>query len=132
MTKHTIFNAFCYELAMRAAEQWPLLRLQLWFIALTDWCRPDWSEWKTQQTIEQVDEQVVALTEIWEKDEWKAKANALAAEAQELFPGATVTPLPNAIVPSVMIVTGAPESASEGVKALGGELRITYAPNGLK
>jgi hypothetical protein len=132
MTKHTIFNAFCYELAMRAAEKWPLLRLQLWFIALIDWCRPDWSEWKTQQTIEQVDEQVVALTETWETDEREVKASALAAEAQELFPDATVTPLPNAIVPSVMIVTEAPESASEGVRALGGELRITYAPNGLK
>jgi hypothetical protein len=59
-------------------------------------------------------------------------ADSLAAEAQELFPEATVTPLPNAIVPSVMIATEAPEGASDGVRALGGELRITYAPNGLK
>ena len=93
---------------------------------------PFWEMWQIKVTMEDVDQQVEIIADQWEADEREDKANALAAEAQELFPRATVTPLPNAIVPSVMIVTEAPESASEGVKALGGELRITYAPNGLK
>jgi hypothetical protein len=50
----------------------------------------------------------------------------LASKAQELFPEATVTPLPQAIVPSVMIVHEAAEGSSDAVKALGGELRITW------
>jgi hypothetical protein len=132
MTKQTVLNALCYELAMWAAEKRPSLRLRPWFIALINWCRPDWAEWKTQQTLKEVDEQVVALVELWEKEERETVADSLATEAQELFPEATVTPLPNAIVPSVMIITEAPEGASDGVRALGGELRITYAPNGLK
>ena len=93
---------------------------------------PYWEMWKIKTSGEETVQQAELIAEQWETDEREAKANALAAEAQELFPEATVTPLPNAIVPSVMIVTEAPESASEGVKALGGELRITYAPNGLK
>ena len=93
---------------------------------------PYWDEWKVKSSVEDAAQQADMIADQWETDEREAKANALAAEAQELFPEATVTPLPNAIVPSVMIVTEAPESASEGVKALGGELRITYAPNGLK
>ena len=72
MTKHTVFNALCYELAMWAAEKRPSLRLQPWFIALINWCRPDWAEWKTQQTLKEVDEQVVALVELWEKEEREA------------------------------------------------------------
>jgi len=132
MTKQTVFNALCYELAMWAAEKRPSLRLHPWFIALINWCRPDWAEWKTRQTLKEVDEQAVALVDLWEKEERETVADSLAAEAQELFPEAAVTPLPNAIVPSVMIVTEAPKSASEGEKALGRELRITYAPSGLK
>ena len=93
---------------------------------------PYWEMWKIKTLGEETVQQAETIAEQWETDEREDKANALAAEAQELFPEATVTPLPNAIVPSVMIVTEAPESASEGVKALGGELRITYAPNGLK
>jgi hypothetical protein len=34
--------------------------------------------------------------------------------------------LPDAIIPSVMIVREAAPNASDAVKALGGELRITY------
>lgn len=61
-----------------------------------------------------------------EKEEREHKAEALAAKAQELFPAAKITPLPNAVVPSVMIEQEPPDNASDAVKALGGELRITY------
>jgi hypothetical protein len=99
---------------------------------LMAYCRPDWVEWKTKIVMETVDKQATALVEQWEKEERVSVANKLAEKAQELFPAATITPLPTAIVPSVMIVHEAPESASYDVKALGGELRITWTLDGLK
>ena len=132
MTNQAIFNALCYDLAMWAADKRPSLRLKPWFIALINWCKPDWTEWKTEQTIKKVDEQASALVKQWEKEEREIIADKLATKAQELFPAATITPLPDAIVPSVMIVYEAPESASDNVKALGGELRITWTLDGLK
>jgi len=91
-----------------------------------DTLRPFWEAWKVQYTIEEVDKQAVTLVEKWENEEHEQRANALAEKAQELFPEATVTPLPDAIVPSVMIIHEAAESSSDAVKALGGELRITW------
>ena len=132
MTSQAIFNALCYELAIWAAEKRPSLRFKPWFIALINWCKPDWTEWKTEQTIKKVDEQAAALVKQWEKEERETIATKLASKAQELFPAATITPLPDAIVPSVMIVHEASESASDDVKALGGELRITWTLDGLK
>jgi hypothetical protein len=93
---------------------------------LMAYCRPDWAEWKTKIVMEKVDEQAAVLVKQWEKEERETKANALADQAKKLFPDAIVTPLPNAIVPSVMIEKAPPADASEAVKALGGELRITY------
>ena len=132
MTNQSIFNALCYELATWAANKWSFLRLQPWFPLLIQWCKPDWTAWKTDHTIKKVDEQLTVLVKQWEKEEREIIADKLASKAQELFPAATVTPLPDAIVPSVMIVHEAPESASDDVKALGGELRITWTLDGLK
>lgn len=126
MTNETIINALCYELAMWAAERWPLIVFQPWFKLLIEHCRPFWAEWKTQLTLKEVDKQAEQLKEQWEKEEREHKAETLAAKAQELFPRATVTPLPDAIVPSVMIIHEAPPDASDEIKALGGELRITW------
>ncbi len=89
-------------------------------------CRPFWTEWKTKIVMEAVDKQAASLIEQWEKEERETKANALAWEAHKLFPEAKITALPDAIVPSVLIETAPPAGASEAVKALGGELRITY------
>ena len=126
MTNETIINAVCYELAMWAVERWPSLAFQPWFKLLVEHCRPFWAEWKTQLTLKKVDEQAEQLKEQWEREEKEHKAETLAAKAQELFPKATITPLPDAIVPSVMIVHEAPPDASDEIKALGGELRITW------
>ena len=79
-----------------------------------------------------MDKQTAPLLEQWEQEEKETKANALAKQAQQLFPKAKITPLPNAIVPSVLIETAPPDDASEAVKALGGELRITYQLPGAK
>lgn len=126
MTNETIINALCYELAMWAVERWPSLAFQPWFKLLIEHCRPFWAEWKTQLTLKKVDEQAEQLKEQWEREEKEHKAETLATKAQELFPKATITPLPDAIVPSVMIVHEAPPDASDEIKALGGELRITW------
>ena len=126
MTKETIFFALCYELAMEAVQRWPRLRFMPWFPLLLAHCLPFWTEWKTALTMQKVDEQAKELVEQWEKEEQQIIADKLATKAQELFPQATITPLPDAIVPSVMIVHEAPPEASDAVKALGGELRITW------
>lgn len=120
------FNALCYELALWAASRRPSLALKPWFKMLMAHCRPDWSEWKTKAVIKKIDQQAITLVKRWEEEERETKANTLAEKAHELFPDAKVTPLPNAIVPSVLIEKAPPAEASEAVKALGGEMRITY------
>lgn len=118
--------ALCYELALELAKQRPSIVSKWWYKQLLEWCRPAWVEWKTETTLQAVDKQAEVLVEQWEKEEREHRSEALATKAQELFPKATVTPLPNAIVPSVMIVHEASDDASDDVKALGAELRITW------
>jgi hypothetical protein len=120
------FNALCYELGLWAVVKRPSLAFKPWFKMFMAYCRPDWAEWKTKGVMQKVDQQAVVLVKQWGKEERETKANALAEQAHKLFPDAIVTPLPNAIVPSVLIETAPPADASEAVKALGGELRITY------
>jgi hypothetical protein len=121
------FNALCYELGLWAVSRRPSLAFQPWFKRLMEHCRPDWAEWKTQSTLQQMDRQAKQLVEQWDTEERKTRANTLAKEAHKLFPDAIVTPLPDAIIPSVMIEKAPPVDASEAIKALGfSELRITY------
>jgi len=126
MTRESWFNALCYEAGLWAVTRWPSLAFFPWFKRLMKHCRPDWAEWKTKIVMEKIDEQATTLVKQWGQEERESKANALAQEAHKLFPDATITPLPDAIVPSVLIETAPPADASEAVKALGGELRITY------
>ena len=130
MSGQSWFNALCYEAGLWAVTKRPSLAFQPWFKMLMAYCRPDWAEWKTKIVMEKVDEQAAVLVKQWEKEERETKANALADQAKKLFPDAIVTPLPNAIVPSVMIEKAPPADASEAVKALGGEFRITYQLKG--
>ena len=120
------FNALCYELGLWAVSKRPSLALQSWFKQLMAWCRPDWAEWRTQATLKAVDKQAAALSEQWKREHNQRVAEELSRKAQELFPASKISPLPHAIVPSVLIETAPPDDASEAVKALGGELRITY------
>ena len=73
-----------------------------------------------------MDEQAEAIVEQWERQEREEKTEALIEKAEEFFPQSTILPVENAPIPSVMIITEAPPEASDDVKALGGELRITY------
>ena len=126
MSRESWLNALCYEAGLWAVERWPSLAFNAWFKLLMAHCRPDWTEWKTKIVMEKVDEEAAELVKQWEKEERETKANALADKARSLYPEAKITPLPDAIVPSVLIETAPPANASEAVKALGGELRITY------
>ena len=126
MNPETFFYYSCYEAGLWAAKKWPWLVLILGYKNIMDVLRPFWEAWKVQFTMEEVDKQAATLVEQWENEDREVVANKLADKAQELFPEATVTPLPHAIVPSVMIVHEAAESSSDAVKALGGELRITW------
>jgi hypothetical protein len=126
MSNETIINALCYELMLFAIRKWQALALLPWTKLLLAHCKPFWTKWKTQQVLHAVDEQAIKLVEQWEKDERQLHAQELADVAKELLPDATIIAMPNAVVPSVMIIKEAPEGASEDVKLLGGELRITY------
>lgn len=123
------FRALCYEAGLWAIQRWPWIALLPNYQTVMMAWRPSWEEWKVQLTLQKVDEQTVLLKEQWEKEEREHRAEALATKAQELFPDATITPLPDAVVPSVMIIHEAPADASDAIKALGGELRITWQLN---
>jgi hypothetical protein len=126
MNAETFFYYSCYEAGLWAAKRWPWLLFAPGYKSIMDALRPFWEAWKVQYTLEEVDRQAVTLVEQWENEEREVIADQLASKAQELFPEATITPLPHAIVPSVMIVHEAAEGSSDAVKALGGELRITW------
>ena len=126
MNPETFFYYSCYEAGLWAAKKWPWLVLILGYKNIMDVLRPFWEAWKVQFTLEEVDKQAITLVEQWEIEDREGRSAVLASKAQELFPEATVTPLPHAIVPSVMIIHEAAEGSSDAVKALGGELRITW------
>jgi hypothetical protein len=123
-------NALLYQLAKWFIERRPALAFHPLIIRLLAWCRPDWEQWKTEQTMKSVDSQAASLVEQWEKEEDKAKSEQLLEKAKELFPSATVTIVPDAAVPSVMIIHEADDNASDAVKALGGEMRIMSSLHG--
>jgi hypothetical protein len=124
MTLAALVNALLYELVKGLIESRPALAFHPLIIRLLAWCKPDWEQWKTSKTMADVDRQAVQLVEQWEKEERQKEDNALVERAKALFPDATVTSI-EAPVPSVMIIKEASADASEGVKALGGEMRIT-------
>jgi hypothetical protein len=126
MTLSALINALLYELAIWLVLMRPSMAFNPWLSRLIVWCRPDWTEWKTQQVMKDVDRQTVKIVEQWEKEQRINNAATLAEQARQLYPHAVVTPLPDAVVPSVLIQQEAAEDASDDVKALGGEMRITY------
>jgi hypothetical protein len=124
MTSAALINALLYELAKWLIKHKPALAFSPLMIRLLAWCRPDWEQWKTEQTMKSVDSQAASLVEQWAKEEDKARSEQLLQKAKALFPNATVTIVPDTAVPSVMIIHEADKNASDEVKALGGEMRI--------
>jgi hypothetical protein len=124
MTSAVLINALLYELAKWFIGRRPALAFHPLIIRLLAWCRPDWEQWKVSQTMKSVDSQAATLVQQWEKDDKANQTIQLVQKAQQLFPDAVVTSIPNAPIPSVMIEKEAALDASDAVKALGGEMRI--------
>jgi hypothetical protein len=124
MTSAALINALLYELAKWLIKRKPALAFSPLMKRLLAWCRPDWEQWKVSQTMKSVDSQAAALVQQWEKDDKANQTIQLVQKAQQLFPDAVVTSIPNAPIPSVMIEKEAASNASDAVKALGGEMRI--------
>ena len=125
MTTTALANALLYQLAKWFIERKPALAFHPLMIRLLAWCRPDWEQWKVSETMKSVDSQAAALVQQWEKNDEANQTIKLVQKAQQLFPDAIVTSIPNAPIPSVMIEKEAASDASDAVKALGGEMRIT-------
>ena len=124
MTRGALINALLYELAKWLIKHKPALAFSPLMIRLLAWCRPDWEQWKVSQTMKSVDSQAATVVQQWEKDDKANQAIQLVQKAQQLFPDAIVTSIPNAPIPSVIIEKEAALDASDAVKALGGEMRI--------
>lgn len=73
MTLSALINALLYELAIWLVAHRPSMAFSPWLTKLIVWCRPDWTEWKTQSTMKQVDKQAVKIVEQWEKEEREEK-----------------------------------------------------------
>ena len=119
MSTEALIYALCYELGLFFLRKRPSLGDNKWFRRMMNYCRTDWADWKTAQTMKLIDSQSQKLVEEWVEDHRNAMANKLTKKAKELFPKAKVTPVPDAIVPSVLV-------EEEGDSALGGPLRITW------
>jgi len=120
MTTQALFRALCYEVGVLFLERWPSLATNPWFRRMMNYCRTDWADWKTAKTMKAIDSQSQKLVEEWVEDHRNAMSNKLAKKAKEMFPKAKVTPVPDAIVPSVII------EEEGGETALGGPMRITW------
>ena len=119
MTTGALIRALCYEIGLLLLHRRPSLRLNKWFRRMMNFCRADWSEWKTAKVMKAIDSQSEQLVHEWVEDHRNAMANKLAKKAREMYPKAKVTPVPDAIVPSVII-------EEEGDSLLGGPMRITW------
>jgi hypothetical protein len=119
MKLNALMNALIYELGLLLVRRSPSLGNNKWFRRMMNYCRTDWADWKTAQTMKAIDNQSQKLVEEWVEDHRNAMANKLAKKAKELFPKATITAVPDAIVPSVIV-------EEEGDSLLGGPLRITW------
>lgn len=96
---YNIWNALAYELTVVLIDYDPRWTNN-WLIKLVrSHCLTDWREWKTEQTMKQVDQQIEDLHLAWKQQE------------QSEFTAPTITELP--------------PDGSRAQELLGGEMRIT-------
>lgn len=126
MSAESWFKALFYEAGLWAVSKFPWLVIISSFKEAMKECLPAWSEWKTKVVMEEINGEAKQLLEQWKNDENKLLSDKLSKQAKQKFPNAKITPLPDETVPSVLIEMAPPANASEAVKSLGGELRITY------
>lgn len=97
MIKYRLWAAVTYELLQLFCEYKQGLRNTAWVRAVLKECFPDWVEWKTQQTMADVDRQTEELHQRW-------------AEAEK--------------IEQAPIITEQPADDSNAQQLLGGEMRI--------
>lgn len=92
MTTYNELNAVIYELLIKLIEIWPKLKLNPWIRAALNWCRADWVEWRTEQTLKDVDRQTQEILKYWqaqEKPQYKViQHEPDGSKAQDLLGGA--------------------------------------------
>lgn len=69
MRSYSILNAVLYEFLIGLIEIWPKLKLNPWIRAALNWCLSDWVEWRTEQTLKDVDKQAREIVKEWEAQE---------------------------------------------------------------
>ena len=92
MTTYNELNAVIYELLIKLIEIWPKLKLNPWIRSALNWCRADWVEWRTEQTLKDVDRQTQEILKYWqaqEKPQYKViQHEPDGSKAQDLLGGA--------------------------------------------
>ena len=92
MKNYSELNAVIYELLIKLIEIWPKLKLNQWVRAALNWCRADWVEWRTEQTLKDVDRQTQEILKYWqaqEKPQYKViQHEPDGSKAQDLLGGA--------------------------------------------
>ena len=85
--KYSSINALAYVACLWLIELNPAYQGNVWIKRIMRWCLPDWVEWKTEQTLKEVDRQVDVITE-----EWRSEDNQKVVETfQEIYPEAKVS-----------------------------------------
>jgi len=132
MDNKAILRAIGYEILLWFSSK-------TWFARLipgVSYYLAQWQEdainWRIECAMQSVEDQSQTLVKLWEEEEQKQRANDLAAQVQAELPDAIVTPIPDAIVPSVLIEHPADTSASEDVQALGGPMEMVWRPESLQ
>ncbi len=69
MKNYSELKAVIYELLIKLIEIWPKLKINSWVRAALNWCRADWVEWRTEQTLKDADRQAQEILKYWEAQE---------------------------------------------------------------
>jgi hypothetical protein len=115
--KYNLLNAVIYEVLRRLCEYKPSLRWNSIVKMAMTHCFPDWVEWRTEMTMEEVDKQTEVL-----KKQWREEENAeILQKFQDAYPEAKVT-THDPITGAVLIEH--PPDGSKAQDLLGGAMEI--------
>jgi hypothetical protein len=115
--KYSLFNAVVYEVVRTLIEKGILSKSNPIVAKILAHCFPDWVQWKTEITMQDVDRQVEEIKETWKEQE----NQKIVEDFQERYPEAKVT-LHDANTGAVLIEH--PPDGSEAQSLLGGAMEI--------
>jgi hypothetical protein len=69
LTSYNVWYAVTHELLLEAINIWPKLKYNKWITYALSWTKEDWVLWKTEKTMQNVDQQAEELVKSWEKEE---------------------------------------------------------------